>query len=464
MKQSTIFLLLIIVFNSCSQTKVQHDYLIADINVIDVRDGNIITNRWIGIDSNRITKIYSKKVIPSESTITVKGDSKFLIPGLWDMHSHYHRTYNESAPFYIANGVIGLRDMHGDMVIINWIREDMKSDKFVGPVIFSSGAVINDYFAPLSEVSTDIATDSVTAVEIVIKQKAEGVDFLKIYSHLNREAYFAIAKQTKKMNLDFCGHIPESISAFEAILSGQKSIEHNLGLLEATSTGSDTIIEYIQSKRTPKPIVPSWRAKFYDFLIESHSEVLFDSLVNELANSNTWLCPTMVAIEGIAYQAEDSFRNDYRNKYIPQEILDYLVNSFNNSDTAMVSAMRRRYEFEKSLLKKMINGGVKFLAGTDYICVHVYPGFSLHDELKIFNEAGFSTLQALQTATLNPAIYLNKLADYGTVEESKVASLVILNSNPLQNIENTKDIESVFLGGKYFSKCDIDSLLNTPVY
>jgi imidazolonepropionase-like amidohydrolase len=447
--------ILTLTLDSCAQTKVSHHYLISDINIIDVQTGKILAHQWIGIDSNRITNIYNTKVVSTGSTREVNGSGKFLIPGLWDMHAHYHTNFGETANLWIANGVVGLRDMNGDMNTIGYIRKLMKEGKLDGPDIVSSGPLIDGSFAPAW--MADITDDSTSAVRIVNKQKADGVDFLKIVSHLNRESYFAIASEAKKLNLDFAGHIPESVSAFEAISAGQKSIEHNLGILEATSFGSDTIIQYIQSHKSRKYAVAKWRMHMYDFLIKSHSDVLLDSLIKKLANSNTWLCPTNVALEGIGYYFEDSIMHDYRNKYLSQEIKDITANC--PHDTLLHNTIKRRYEFERSLLKKMLDGGVKFLAGTDYITNHVYPGFSVHDELQIFARSGFSNLQALQTATLNPAIYLNKLNDYGSIEEHKIASIIILNQNPLDNISNTKDIDAVFLKGKYFSKDDIDKLL-----
>lgn len=460
MRIITIFFLitLLTLISSC-QDKINHDYLISDINIIDVTNGNVLSHQWIGIDSNRITKIYDKKVNYSTSTKIIKGDSKFLIPGLWDMHAHYHWNYDWSAPFWIANGVIGLRDMTGDISNVSMIRKMMHEGTFFGPDIISSDGLINghfDYNPPKYLVG-----DSITAIETVNKQKADGVDFMKIYSHLNREAYFAIAKQAKKVGLDFAGHLPESISVFEAITAGQKSLEHNLGILEATANDSDTNYSYFKNL---KGKVPNWRIDMYDFLIENHSEKLLDSLIIQLANSNTWLCPTMVALNGIAFKEENPFKDDFRNKYIPHDMVEQFSNTHQGVDSNWSLALRRKYEFDKSLFKKMIDGGVRFLAGSDFPCKQVYPGFSLHDELKILNDAGFSPLQALQTATLNPAIFLDRLDEYGTIDSGKIASILILNSNPLNNIENTKAIEAVFLKGKYFSKTDIDSLLNLPVY
>jgi hypothetical protein len=453
MRHIFFFLILIITLDSYSQDKVRHHYLINDISIIDVRDGNILTHRWVGIDSNRTTKIYYIKVLPSSKTIAINGTGKFLIPGLWDMHVHYHWNYTKTTPFLIANGVVGVREMFGDMKNVKMIREMMKSGTFIGPEIISSGALIDGVHPAFD--GEDIAPDSATAIEIIKKQKAEGVDFLKIYNDLRREPYFAIAAQAKIYNLDFCGHIPFNVSAWDAISAGQKSIEHTYGLLEATSPGLDSLLRHFQAISFK---VPNWKAEMYNFIVDNHSEESFDRLIYKLANSKTWICPTMVALEGIAYQFEGSFKYDLRKKYIPQDI-----NISMSNDTAWVYAFRRKYEFEKKLLKKMIDGGVKFLAGTDFIYIHTYPGFSLHDELGIFNKAGFTPLQALQTATLNPAIYFDKLNEYGTIDEHKIASLLILNSNPLQNISNTKDIEAVFLKGNYFSKTDIDSLLTTNV-
>jgi imidazolonepropionase-like amidohydrolase len=375
------------------------------------------------------------------------------------MHAHYHWNYDWSASLYIANGVVGLREMKGDISIVEMIRQ--LSDKgFVNsPEIFSSNGTLNGPF--VYSPPQYLIEDSAAAFEAVIEQKNLGADFIKIYSHLNRESFFAIAKQAKLLNIDFAGHLPESVNAFEAISVGQKSFEHNLGVIEATANGSDTNYMYFRSL---KNIIPNWRISMYDYLVANHNDQLLDSLIHELATNDTWLCPTMVALEGISYQFEDSIRNDYHNKYLPQDLLEVLQELSNNSDTAWILSLRKKYEFDKSMFKKMVDGGVKFLAGCDFLNNHVYPGFSIHDELKIFNDAGFSSLQALQTATLNPALCLGKLNDYGTIEIGKIASMLILNSNPIEDIENTKDIEVVFLKGKYFSRIEIDSLLNIPIY
>jgi imidazolonepropionase-like amidohydrolase len=448
-------ILLFLTINIYGQKRVNHNYLITDVTIIDVRNGNFLTHQSIGIDSNRISKIYKTEVLSSDSTIVIKGKGKYLIPGLWDMHIHYHWNYKQTTPFLIANGIIGIREMFGDMTNITMIREKEKSETFLGPEIVSSGAMIEGINPTWP--SADIVMDSVTAREVVEKQKSQGVDFLKIGNKLNKQSYFAIAKYAKEQHIDFAGHIPVQVSAWDAISQGQKSIEHNIRILEAVAPHLDSLRKNFPSN--PYDVI-KWKIKLYTYVVDNFNEYQFDSLLHKLSDSNTWLCPTLVVTKGQSYRLDTSFIKDSRRRFVP----DYILKQWNGDlDTTLVLVLKRKYDFEYKLLKKMLDNGVKFIAGTDYPNMYTYPGFSLHDELELFYNAGFTSLQALQTATLNPAIYLNKQKDYGTIEESKIASLLLLNSNPLLEITNTRDIEAVFLKGKYISKGEIDSLLRMQV-
>jgi imidazolonepropionase-like amidohydrolase len=448
-------ILLFLTVNIYSQKRVNHNYLITNVSIIDVQNGNLLTNQSIGIDSNRISKIYKTVVWPSATTIVINGEGKFLIPGLWDMHIHYHWNYKQTTPFLLANGIIGIREMFGDITNITMIREKEKSGVFIGPEIVSSGAMIEGMNPPW--IGADIVVDSLTAREVVEKQKSEGVDFLKIGNKLNKQSYFAIAKYAKEQHIDFAGHIPVQVSAWDAISLGQKSIEHNIRILEAVAPHIDSLRKNFPSN--PFDVI-KWKIKLYAYVVDNFNECQFDSLLHILSNSNTWLCPTLVVTRGQSYCLDPSFIKDFRRRFVP----DYILKQWNGDlDTTLVLLLKRKYDFEYKLLKKMIDNGVKFIAGTDYPNMYTYPGFSLHDELELFYNAGLTSLQALQTATLNPAIYLKKLNDYGTIEESKIASLLLLNSNPLIKITNTRDIEGVFLKGKYISKDDIDSLLRMQV-
>jgi hypothetical protein len=116
------------------------------------------------------------------------------------------------------------------------------------------------------------------------------------------------------------------------------------------------------------------------------------------------------------------------------------------ADQSALTVERKFYRKMTSFIKPLYDGGVKFLVGTDYGNEFVFPGFSLHEELHAFvEEAGLTPLQALQTATINPAIFFEMDSVLGTVEEGKIADLLLLNNNPLVNINNTESIEGVII-------------------
>jgi len=129
-------------------------------------------------------------------------------------------------------------------------------------------------------------------------------------------------------------------------------------------------------------------------------------------------------------------------------------------DTDPLPVRKKFVQMELDMTLAMFRAGVPFLAGTDTAAgVHVFPGFSLHQELALFVQAGLTPLQALQTATLNPAKFMNRLADLGTVERGKLADLVLLDANPLEDIANTKKIRAVVLAGRYLDRTALDRML-----
>jgi hypothetical protein len=173
-----------------------------------------------------------------------------------------------------------------------------------------------------------------------------------------------------------------------------------------------------------------------------------------LAPSNTWLCPTLVVQRSYGQLKDPGFRQDQRVKYLP----DYFMEGWNPSENMLAgeltdeyyAASKQTFELKKSLLGAMQKAGVKLLAGTDYPNPYCFPGFSLHDELQLMVEGGLTPAQALKTATVNPAAYLRKEADYGSIKPGQYASLLLLDANPLANIANTRKIHAVMLKGKYF--------------
>lgn len=438
-KTSFVIALLIALFMSCHNAG-KHNCLITNVNVVDVKTGEILKNKTVAIDSNRITAIYDKEVFGSDSTIVIDGKGKYLIPGLWDMHAHYKWSHVDLDPLLIANGITGVREMWADMPEYVKVPKKEQQKGLVSPDIYLSGDLL-DGNPPSFPMGCLVVTTPEEAVNAVKKQIDKKVDFIKVYSNLSKECFMAIAEESKKMNIPFAGHIPVGVSIYDAIEAGMASSEHLYGFLKACSS-VDTSNEA---------------------LVSTFSEKRFDTLCSVLAKSSMWICPTLTVNRAMSYLNDSIFINDSRVAYLPGYVLE-IWNMKVNSNTKneinfFANSNRPRYLFEQSLIGKMNEKGVKFIAGTDFPNPYVFPGFSLHDELLLMVKGGMPALDVLRSATINPAIFMNKTVDFGSVEVGKLASLVLLNKNPLENIENTKTIETVIVRGKVYIKKSLDLML-----
>jgi imidazolonepropionase-like amidohydrolase len=439
-----VYLLVCPIIVFCGTGK--HDCLITNVNVVDVRTGKILNNKTIAIDSNRISAIYDHEIDGSGSTVVIDGKGKYLIPGLWDMHAHYKWDHVELDPLLIANGITGVREMWGNMPEFVKVPDKAQPEGMVSPDVYLSGDLI-DGNPPSFPFGCLVVTTPNEAVDAVKKQIDQKVDFIKVYGSLSEECFMAIAREAQKWHIPFAGHIPDKVSIYKAIEAGMASSEHMYGFLEGC---------------LPKDYYENPPKSMEEF-ISRFPESRFDSLCALLAKSNMWICPTLTVNRAMSYLNDSTFINDNRSAYLPYtviEIWNQKMNPYTKGQIDTFANSRRvRYLFELSLIGKMNEKGVKFIAGTDFPNPYVFPGFSLHDELSLLVKGGMSSYDALKSATLNAAIFMNKEDDFGSVEVGKLASLVLLNMNPLENIENTKSIETVIVRGKVFNKKLLDSIL-----
>jgi imidazolonepropionase-like amidohydrolase len=443
-QSSFVILLLIIPFMSFRYAG-NHDCLITNVNIVDVNTGKLLKNKTVGIDNNRISAIYDKEIVSSGSKVVIDGKGKYLIPGLWDMHAHYKWSNVDMDPLLIANGIIGVREMWGDMPEFVKVPKKTQQEGIVSPDVYLSCDLIDgDPPAFPGSVIVKSPGDAVDAVKSQIDKK---VDFIKVYSMLSEDCFMAIAMEAKNRNIPFAGHIPNNVSIYKAIEAGMASSEHLYGLLEGS-------ISQNNNENPPKSME--------EFILR-FSEERFDSLCSLLAKSNMWICPTLTVNRAMSSLNDSIFINDNRIAYLPGYILEIWNQKMNPYTKSQIddfaNSTRVRYLFELSLIGKMNKKGVKFIAGTDFPNPYVFPGFSLHDELSLMVKGGMPALDVLRSATINPALFMNKKADFGSVEVGKLASLVLLNKNPLENIENTKTIETVIVRGKVYTRKALDLML-----
>jgi imidazolonepropionase-like amidohydrolase len=430
--------------------------VITHVNVIDVMRGDVQEDMTVVIRDKEITELGKSTglSIPKNARV-VDGRGKYLIPGLWDMHVHeifgewVPRDENIAPLLFVANGVTGVRDMGGDLDPLKKWRSDIASGTMIGPRMIIAGPML-DGPVPQFPSSAPIS-NAADGRRVVEELKNSGVDFIKIQSLIPRDGYFAAAQEAKKLGMVFAGHVPDAVRASEASTAGQKSIEHLTGVFEACSTIED---ELMKQPRGPG------RGKF----LSTYDPKRAQEMISLFLKNQTWQVPTLVWERGEWLIEQTNSGTDPLAKYAPVAWKQRTWSMFTSeiSKNWSTDPLRDREKFvqkELEIVSEMHRAGVPFLAGTDTAAgVRVYPGFSLHDELTLFVKAGFTPLEALRTATRNPAQYLG-MADTGAVEKGKRADLVLLDANPLDDISNTRKIRAVVLAGRFLSHDDLDELL-----
>jgi imidazolonepropionase-like amidohydrolase len=355
---------------------------------------------------------------------------------------------NISLPLFIANGVTSVRDMGSDLEVVQEWRNEIEDGRTIGPRIFTSGPMLD---GPKPRFPSSLAiTTPEDARHAVDDLKKRGVDFIKLQSLIPREAVLAISEEAKKQGIAFAGHVPDAMRASELSEMGMKSFEHLIGIFEGSSPAED---EFLKGRKT--------EGKF----LATYDGARAASLAALLTKNHTWQCPTLVWERGGNLLDTTDFSADTRAKYAPAPWKNKTWKRFTGEITQGYGtddlATRKKFiEKELEVVQMLHKAGVEFLGGTDTPAgVYIFPGFSLHEELQRFVAAGFTPLEALQTATLNPARFFGMQSELGAVEEGKIADLVLLSANPLEDISNTQKIAGVFANGRYFYNTEIAQML-----
>jgi len=428
---------------------------ITHAKVINTVDGSVQSDTTVVVEGDRIARVVRTKKSNPKTGQVIDAHGAYLIPGLWDMHTHVY--FDSTAadgtdivlPLFVANGITGIRDMGSALDPVLHAREEIAAHRLLGPRMIVSGPMLD---GPTSHYKAAIAIstpdDGRKAVDML---KSRGVDFIKVQSGVPRDAYFAIAEEAKKDNILFEGHVPDAIRASEAVAAGQHTFEHLIGIFEASSPDET---KYLTGKKTVGVFLAT-----YDPALEA-------SIIQLLAKNQVWQCPTLYWERGQWLVDAIDYTKDPDLAYAPRTWVTQHWPAAQKSilktlDTDPLPIRQQFVTHELDIVRKLHAANVPFLAGTDTPAgVDVIPGISLHLELQRFVAAGFTPLQALQTATLNPAKFMDRLNDFGTVQPGRIADLLLLNANPLDDIANTRKIAAVVADGHYLSRQDLDQLQN----
>jgi len=440
----------------------QHTTLIRNIGLIDVEKGIVKKEANVLIrDSLIISITYGKKASALPADTVVDGTGRFLLPGLWDMHTH---VWSDEFffPLLIANGVTGIRDMFETNIrsTETWKRK-IAEGRIYGPDMRVAGPIL-DGPKPIWPGSVAVSTPEEGRRAVDSLKNILHTDFIKVYSLLSRESYFAIADEAGKQHIPFAGHVPNVIFVSEAAKAGQKSQEHLYGFMEESSDSADYLMQVTQGKIKDSTF-SDWPFRM-QFLFRTFSTRRLQDLLHTIKTTGTWICPTLTVLHGIGNSNDSTLLNDPRMQYMGRGIRngwDYKKNSrFRYWTPAMFKAFQQDFDYKLRIVKYLKDAGIPLLAGTDFPNPFCYPGFSLHEELQWMVKAGLTPAEALQTATINPARYFGIEQQTGSVSEGRTASLIILEANPLLDIANTQKIETVILRGKVLGRPALQALLD----
>jgi hypothetical protein len=427
------------------ETSIRH------VTIINVQTGTELKDQTVRIQGTRIASVAPTQ--DSDATPnSIDAHGAYLIPGLWDMHVHVHDP--DELPLYIVNGVTGIRIMSGERDTA--ARRAELAREVPSPEIYLASAIV-DGDPPIWPGSI-VVKKPADARRTVDEIKSSGADFVKVYNRIPRDAYFAIADEAKQQHIPFEGHVPDAITAQEASSAGQRSIEHLTGIpISCSSKQNELMAESLRAQMFRDKLVVVARA------YQSYDAAKCRALFEDFRRNQTWQVPTLTVLQLWGRLDDQRYLSDPRQAYIDhksrdrwEERTDFQRHHWSGPQFDMARGI---FSADKKIVGAMFRAGVPMMAGTDAMNPYCFPGFSLHDELALLVQSGVTPLAALQMATINPAQFMDRTADLGTVEPGKIANLVLLRADPLADIHNTTQIEAVWLEGKYFNHEALSEML-----
>ena len=455
-------------------TQQTRSLILTNINVFDTTGKPTQPGMTVVITGGRIAAIgkTGKLKLPANAEL-VDAAGKFLIPGLWDSHLHLTIAVDQSgttellAPALLAYGVTTVREMGGDWQRIQQLRKGIADGQIIGPRIFAPGPFV-DGPQPADVNFLPVANDA-EARQAVRKLKQDGVDFIKVQANLSLESWRAVVDESRKTGIPVSGHIPEAVSAFEVANSAQRSVEHvspvlpgDAGILLACSSKEAelraelaAIKKAAEDKNANRQQLRQRQRDLQRAMVTTYDTKKCEDLFALFVKHQIHVVPTAIWGKRFAPLTERDLPNDDSLNVAPTSMRARwdkrraeVIKASSPEDFAF-----RQMLFDKSreLIAAMIRARVPILAGTDAMDGYVLPGASLHEELSLLVEAGMTPLAALQSATSKAAKFMGKQDSLGTIDVGKIADLVVLNADPLQSIENTRQIHAVIVGGKLIS-------------
>ncbi len=434
---------------------------ITNVHVLSEDSNYMRENLTVFLKDRKIIKISNSEQVPVEYKV-INGQGRFLIPGLIDSHVHLKKSKNDLL-LYIANGVTQIGEMTGMSHHFDYIAE--YNQGAISPGIYIASPKVtskSDWFTTVRsmfEQREQNFTTSEAVRKAVLDYKEDGYQSIKLSSDMSSESYFAINDEATKQGIPIIGHLPVGLTLDDLYKSGQSQLSHIDSIVQNLANQYGGI--YSKNRE--------------DFLID------FRSKANEIAkkfkqhdialSSTVWLHKT---IEQQMFELPEFFKSielEYQNpgwlegSKVSKGCLpgsNNYQNRHSKSPATKQAYMDNRLAYNeaiKIITLALMNADVTILAGTDALgACGMIAGFSLHNELKELNRLGLSNSQVLQATTSVPAKWMGLKT--GVIKEGYRADLLLLDKNPLIDINNTRTINAVIANGNYIEKSQLDKMLN----
>ena len=420
---------------------------ITGVDVVDVEQGRTVPDQTVIIEGESIQAVgpHAEVVVP-DGVRVIDGRGLYLMPGLVDAHVHYF-DQEVFGRVMIANGVLLARDMGLPTKQAVKLRDSLKRGDLIGPELIVTGSILDGEPPIIPPISIGLTTPE-EGRATVREQAAAGVDQIKVYSKLNKDVFLAIVDEARRVGLKVGGHVPDSISIEEAAAAGLNSSEHLFGFDKAVAKLLGEPVRYTYAGMGSD-------ARHLQRLGEVDPEEL-QGVYQRLRTSGLTVCPTVVVFKaGTSYKAIQA-GNFSGSEYISPGILSLWKSQWGQQDDLPDFIWQNWAQ----MVSQLNQAGVPLMVGTDLVTPGVIPGYAVHHEMAIWQEAGIPPADVLRSATLVPARFMGLEDRLGTVTEGKTASLVLVRANPLEDVRNAQLIEAVFLRGQYYNRDYLNRLLS----
>lgn len=418
-----------------SSTVVAEEFILTNGNVLDVESGKFQSNKTLFIKDG---KLVAKEQVSSAKVTIVDLNGKWVIPGLSEMHAHIPGQWSSDNDYmntilklFVVHGVTNIRGMLGHPTHLA-LRDKLSSGEVLGPYLVTSGPSMNGN----SVTSDDMARAKVKA------QKEKGYDFMKIHPGMSESVYAALTEQAKVSQMPFGGHITSSVGVLKSAQWGQTTIDHLDGI----------ITQLAKAPATP----PSFFG--YDHVDNVKVDDI-DGFVGQLMDAGAYAVPTHAFLENMT-TADASVEKNPALKWLPKKQVDQWIGArqgLQNND-GFVREQADRFMSMRETIIRAFAKNKRLLSGSDAPQVLSVPGDSILSEINSYVKAGVSPIDAIRSSTLWINQFYDNKHPIGILKEGYRADMVVLNSNPLQNIESLRDIDKVIVRGKVIDKAMIDDI------